>query len=154
MMSRAETIKTERRRRDTDGLGGKRRKLAWDTSKADNENFVYRWVNDEGNRLHDLTVSDDWEVVPDRSATLKADGTGMGAEIAVPVGVGEHGRPMRAVLLRKSKDWHNDDQMAAMRRIDEQEAAIKQGASPGVEAEGLRKPDNGAPISIRHGSRA
>ena len=154
MMSRAETIKTERRRRDTDGLGGKRRKLAWDMSKADNENFVYRWVNDEGNRLHELTVSDDWEVVPDRSATLKADGTGMGAEIAVPVGVGEHGRPMRAVLLRKSKDWHNDDQMAAQRRIDEQEAAIKQGASPGVEAEGLRKPDNGAPISIRHGSRA
>lgn len=127
-MSRAEEIKTERRRRNTDALGGKRRRLGL-TAELDRKNFEYRWANDDGTRIHDLTVNDDWEIVQERK-TLKADGTGVGTETAVPVGMGEHGRPVRAVLLRKRKDWYDDDMKQAQRRIDEQEAAIKAGNRP------------------------
>jgi len=151
-MSRADTIKQERRRRQSDELGGRRRKLSH--GPVDRENFAYRWVNDEGSRLHDLTKNDDWEVVSDRSGTLKADGTGTGAEVSAYVGMGEQGRPVRAVLLRKPKSWHNDDLMAEQRRIDETESAMRLGAAPGVDGDGLRRPDSGEAISISHNSRA
>ena len=130
MTARQDTIITERRRRDTDVLGGKRRKLAV-TSTLDTENFTYRWANDDGTRLHDLTVLDDWTVVQDRSGTTKIDGAGTGAEVAVPVGVGETGKGLRAVLLRKPRKFHEDDKRAEQRRIDETEAGMKQGVAPG-----------------------
>lgn len=151
-MTRSENIKQERRRRQSDNLAGKRRKLAH--GELDRENFAYRWVNDEGSRLHDMTVRDDWEVVHDRSGTLKVDGTGTGTEVSAYVGMGEQGRPVRAVLLRKRKDWYQDDMMAEQRRIDDTESAMRMGAAPGADGDGLRRPDSGEAISITHGSRA
>lgn len=149
-MSRGEQIAAERRRRNTDALSGKRRKLQV-SGELDRDKFAYRWVNDEGKRIHDLTVNDDWEVVPDRSGTLKVDGSGTGAEVAVRAGTGEHGRPVRAVLLRKRKDWHDDDKRQAQRRIDEQEAALKVGKSAdGGQQDQAYTPRGG--ISITHGS--
>ena len=149
-MSRADTIKQERRRRNTDALGGKRRRLAV-TGQLDHENFAYRWVNDEDTRLHDLTVNDDWEVVSDRSGTLKSDGAGTGAEISVPVGMGTKA-PMKAVLLRKRKDWYDDDKRAEQRRIDETEASLKSGAVPGAGSDQSYVPRGG--ITFDHGSRS
>ena len=131
MTARQEAITAERRRRNTDALAGKRRKLAI-TAPLDTENYAYRWANDEGTRLHDLTVNDDWEVVKDRSGTLKIDGAGTGAEVAVPVGVGESGNGVKAVLLRKPRKFHEDDKRAEQRRIDETEAGMKQGITPGA----------------------
>lgn len=148
-MARGEQIAAERRRRNTDALGGKRRKLGL-TGELDRTNFAYRWVNDEGNRIHDLTVGDDWEIVPDRDGGLKADGAGTGAEVAVRAGTGEHGRPVRAVLLRKRKDWYDDDKRLAQRRIDEQEAALKAGRpSDGGQQDQSYTPKGG--ITITHG---
>lgn len=130
-MARADTISQERRRRNTDALGGRRQRLAT-RADLDGEKFAYRWVNDDGNRLHDLTVSDDWEVVSDRAGEVKPDGTGVGSEVATPVGTGENGRPVRAVLLRKKKDWYDEDERAKQRRIDETEVGLKAGAAPGA----------------------
>jgi hypothetical protein len=130
-MNRTAQIKTERRRRNTDALGGKRRRLGL-TGEKDPE-FEYRWINDEGTRLHDLTVNDDWEVVQDRNGTMKEGASGQGAEVSVPVGMGEHGRPVRAILVRKPKDFYEDDKRAAQRRIDEKEAGLRSGnASAGM----------------------
>lgn len=129
-MSRGEAIQTERRRRNTDALAGNRRHLSVNV-ELDTENYQYRWVNDEGTRLHDLTVKDDYEVVHDRSGTLKIDGAGTGAEVAVPVGMGEHGKAVKAVLLRKPKKFYDDDQAAEQRRIDDVETSMKQGIAPG-----------------------
>lgn len=133
-MARAAQQTAERRRRNTDALGGKRRKLAI-TGGLDTENFVYRWANDEGNRLHELTKMDDWDVVEDRTGTMKPDGTGVGAEVAVPVGTGDGGRQVRAVLLRKPKRYYEDDERQKSRRIDETEASLKAGNTPGAEAD-------------------
>jgi hypothetical protein len=147
---RGEQIKAERRRRNTDALEGKRRKLSVSEQNLDRENFVYRFANDEGNRIHDLTVNDDWEVVPQRNCDEKTDG--MGADISRYAGKDDRGQAVRAVLLRKKKDWHEDDKRAAQRRIDETEAAIRQGATPGVDSGQLRPTREG--IQLEHGSRA
>lgn len=151
-MSRGTQITAERRRRNTDALTGTRKKLAV-TGALDQENFAYRWANDEGNRLHELTVADDWEVVQDRDGTVKPDAKSTGTEVSVPVGTGEHGRPVRAVLLRKRKDWHEDDKRQKLSRIDAQETALKAGAS----SDGSRQDQTYTPrggIVIAHGGRS
>ena len=147
---RGEQIKAERRRRNTDALAGKRRKLSVSEQNLDRTNFVYRFANDEGNRIHDLTVNDDWEIVPQRSGDEQTDG--IGADISRHAGRDERGQAVRAVLLRKKKDWHAEDVKAEQRRIDETEAAIRQGATPGVDSQQLRPTREG--IQLEHGSRA
>lgn len=150
-MSRAETIQAERRRRNTDGLGGKRRKLAISGS-LDHEQFAYRWANDEGTRIHDLTVNDDWEVVTDRSGTTKTDGAGTGAEVAVQAGMGQQGTPVRAVLLRKKREWYTDDKRQEQSRIDDTEASLRAGQVPGAGGDQTYTPRGG--IRIETGSRS
>lgn len=144
-MSRTETLKADRRRRNTEALGGRARKLGLDERKLDRENFVYRWAVDEGTRLHELTVNDDWEVVADRSGTLKADGSGTGAEIAVPTVAGSGA--VKQILLRKPKSYHEDDKRKSLRRIDETEAGLKSGAVPGAGSDGAYVPRNGISIT-------
>ena len=146
---RSEAIKAERRRRNTDRLGGQGQKLTVDETKLDRKNFVYRWAVDEKSRIYDLTQKDDWEVVSDREGMAKTDGAGMGADISILTTAGSGG--VRQVLLRKPKDWHEDDMRAQARAIDEQEAGLRQGPSPDSGADGnvyVR-----AETSIRHEGR-
>jgi hypothetical protein len=124
-MSRADQITGERRRRDTSALGGMRMRLAVNEAALDRANYEYRWVNDELNRVHDLTVNDDWEVVQDRDNAVKQGNTGAGAEVASYAGTGGGASPVRAVLLRKPKSYHDADKAAAQRQIDEMETGIK-----------------------------
>jgi hypothetical protein len=126
-MTRADSIKTERRRRNSDGLAGRGLRLRVDEAHLDRTKFEYRWANDTDNRVFDLTKADDWEVVPDREGGIRPDSNGVGAEVSVPVGGGQ-----RSVLLRKLKDYHNDDELAKRRAIDETENAMRQGATPGA----------------------
>lgn len=127
-MTRADAIQGERRRRNTDALSGKRNRMGVDMSKLDTKNFEHRWINDSGSRVHDLTVNDDWDIVPDRDGGIKADNAAMGAQTAITAGTGSNGAPVRAVLVRKPKQLYNDDKAALQRRIDEQEAGITSGA--------------------------
>lgn len=143
MTTRKDDIKTERRRRNSDGMVGKRRHLMVDESKIDRENFAYRFANDEGNRIHDLTVNDDWDVVTDG---VTADNHAMGAGTRKRVGTGEGGSPVNAVLLRKPKAYHDADQAAKQRRIDASEEALREPAG-----EGNYQPASGG-ISISRGS--
>jgi len=124
-MSRTEQITTERRRRNTDALGGIRGLMALDESLLDRQKYQYRFINDTGSRVHDLTVRDDWEVVPDRGGQLNNTASA-GAQASVNAGSGANGSPVRAILVRKLKTHYNDDKAAALRRIDEQEAGMKQ----------------------------
>lgn len=148
-----EEIKQERRRRSSN-LSGRRNRMGIDESKLDRVNYEYRFVNDEGTRLYDLTVNDDWDVVKDRSGTLKVDGTGVGTETAVPVGMGQHGAPVRAVLLRKPKHMYIDDKRAEQRLIDEQEAGLKAGATPGAGMGEQTYIPADRPILFENGSKA
>lgn len=107
-----------RRRRDSDNLAGYRKKLHVDEAKLDRQRYAYRWANDAGNRIHDLTVSDDWEIVPDR------DTDNQGARHSVVAGTGERGNAYNAVLLRKPKAYHDEDVRKQQRFIDEQESGL------------------------------
>lgn len=142
-MGRTEQVKTERRRRNSDSLSGKRRRLAIDESKLDRENYEYFLAKDTGSRVYDLTVNDDWDVVSDRSGKDN-DGSGTGSEVAVHAGAGE-----RHVLLRKPKHFADEDKARAQRRIDDQEAALKNGVVPGGDMSGSYVPDGQkAPMSV------
>lgn len=126
--------KTERRRR-TNSLSGNRDRLSVDENLLDKDKYVYRWINDEGARIHQMTVTDDWDIVSDRE---QASGTG--SEIAEQVGSGEKGNPLRAVLVRKLKDLFDFDKAAQQRQIDDQERGLTTNVAPGTESENMYQP--------------
>ena len=139
MTTRSEKTKTERRRRNPDGLQGKRRRLAVNEAALDRENFEYRWVNDDGNRIHTLTVEDDWDVV---TQTATTDSHAMGAGNQKRVGTGEQGVPVNAILLQKPKRYYDEDDAQKQRRIDASEQALKEKPT----REGEYAPDGGVII--------
>lgn len=146
-MTREQQIKKERRRRDGQALSGKRRKLTVNEDMLDRENFEYRFANDTNDRLHQLTVQDDWDVVTDRSGDTKDDATGMGSAITMRAGGG-----VETVLLRKPKTFFNDDYEASQARIDETEAALKRGAVPNGDQDSTYVPDGReTPVQISRG---
>jgi hypothetical protein len=148
-MTRADETKTARRRRNTDQLTGNRNRMAVDTSTLDRENFEYRFINDVGTRVHDLTVRDDWDIVSDRDGKVKGDTAGDGAQVAVNAGNGADGKPVRAILVRKPKDFYKTDDAAKQRQIDAQEAALKGGSTPGGDQTNQYVPNSqSSPLSV------
>ncbi|MES2904545.1 MAG: hypothetical protein V4696_10205 [Pseudomonadota bacterium] len=76
------------------------------------EGLTPRWANDEGNRLHNLTVNDDYDKVDDVAP--------------VPVGTSKDGKPIMAHLLAKKTEFIADDRgKAEQRRREAEQAAIK-----------------------------
>lgn len=79
-------------------------------------NDEFRWVNDEGNRVHFLTTRDDYDIVSEVEGR--------------PVGTTVDGKPINAVLLRKPKEFAEADRQAKLDRINRQEKAVLQSADP------------------------
>lgn len=148
-MARSDQISGERRRRNSESMAGRRQRMSVDLSKLDRENYVYRWVNDDGARIQALTTQDDWDIVQDRDGTIKPEATGLGASVSVVVGKGDNA-PLRAVLLRKRKDYYNDDAAEKTRAIDEKEAGLKFGAVPGA---GAGEFYSSSGITVENGAR-
>lgn len=123
-MARKEEQRRERRQRDSDNLAGIRRRLLVDESKLDRENFVYRFVNDTGDRVRNLEARD-WDIVTDRD-----DDQEIGAGVGRRAGAGDNG-PMTAVLMRKYKDWYDDDYAKRQNQIDATEDGLRRGSVPG-----------------------
>jgi hypothetical protein len=147
-MSRNAQIKQERRRRNTsDGLG-KTRRLALDESKLDRENFEYRWVNDVPGRIHHMTVNDDWDVVTDHSGAMKDDNASMGAGVSAYAGVQKNGSALSTVLLRKPKDFCEQDRARKQEAIKEMETAMVATNGSKIEGDRAYLPENGG-LAIR-----
>lgn len=118
--TRAEKIRTERRRKPGSVmLSGV--KLGVDQSKLD-PNFVHRWVNDKGSRVQQFESSD-WDVV---SEPVKADSDGAGTVQTKVVGT-DAGKPYNAVLMRKRKEWFEEDKKEAQKPLDDVDDAIRRG---------------------------
>jgi hypothetical protein len=133
--ARATQEKTERRRqRGSNVLSGL--KLGVDPKFLDSKNFEYRWINDNGGRIDQLTRADDWDLVPDPSKKGKPDADGEGSMISKVVGRGESGQPMRAYLARKPKAFYEEDQADKRASIDKTMESIKRG-TPQTEAPAL-----------------
>lgn len=128
-------IKTERRRRNGDHLSGRRVRLFVDENQLDREKYEYRWINDTGNRVYDLTKQDDWELVTDRDGLVRPqDGTAQGAEVSTLGGIGPKGAE-RMVLVRKPKAYHDNDARKKSDAIDDVEASMRTGRVPGAGVE-------------------
>ena len=80
-------------------------------------------MNDKGSRVQEM-VANDYDPAP-------VDGRSTEARV---VGF-DGGRPIKAVLMRKRKDWYEDDQKEKRKPLDEMEAAIKRGHAHSNEAE-------------------
>lgn len=135
--------KAERRRRNTDGLAGKRRRLSLNESALDRSTYAYYWARED--QLDSLTREDDWEIVPDRDGSVKQNSTGMGSEVSINAGIGATGAPERQVLLRKLKKYQDEDEALRMKRADEIEAQMHRSAQTGV------NPDDGMKYEVDTG---
>jgi hypothetical protein len=116
--SRATEVAAQRRRRGDETLAAAKR-LPIPPEVAERlkaEGLRPRWVNDHGNRMHNLTARDDYDKV-------------QGVD-PVPVGTAENGEPIMAHLLAKPIDFINEDHAKAERRRKEQETALVRGEVP------------------------
>ena len=117
---RATEERQQRRRRDDATLDGAQRlKLAIPEEVAARlkaEGRVPRWVNDEGNRLHNLTQLDDYDRVD-----------GVDARV---VGTTKEGTPIKAYLCSKPKAFIEEDRAKADAPRVEFEKALERGKNP------------------------
>ena len=113
--NRADEVRTERRRKpgSTTHYG---LKLHVPEEKKDPA-YVYRHVNDVGDRV-EMMKENDWDVAP-------MDGQSVTSR---HVGEAGAGTPSKAVLMRKRRDWYEDDQKEKRKQLDDIETAIKGGA--------------------------
>lgn len=124
----AETIRANRRRR-TDNLGNPT-KLAI-TGKLDTQNFEHRWISDNGARLHQKTVQDDFEIVTQDGDSVKEDASpALGTGVAVRSGVDKDGKPLNLYLCRKPKVLAEDDRNAKEEQRKRLEEQIIKGTNP------------------------
>lgn len=112
--SRAEIDSARRERRYSPDMDGEGTTLhLWvDESKLDRSTFHYRWVADVHDRIRRLERQD-WDVVSDEEIGFTTDRSG-----DVQATAGRENVRMR--LMRKYKDWFDDDQAMKQKRIEDQ----------------------------------
>lgn len=118
---RKDEVRQERRRRsDVTIDGGQRLKLAIPPeieAQLKAEGRTPRWVNDDGNRMHQMTVLDDYDKV---------------AGVApVPVGTTKEGKPIKAHLCSKPTAYIEDDRAKLELPRLAMERALVRGKVPG-----------------------
>lgn len=117
---RKDEVRQERRRRsDTTIDGGQRLKLAIPPeveARLKSEGRIGRWVNDEGNRMHEMTRLDDYDTVE-------------GVEPRV-VGTTKEGKPIRAHLCSKPETFLQEDRAKLDETRRETERALLRGKNP------------------------
>lgn len=123
--TRAEQTRRERRMKPG-SIVATGEKLSLDESRLDRKLYTYRWVKDEGNRV-EILKKKDWDLVDDEDA--KTDGTGLGSVPTQHGGVGESGKPYGLVLMKKYRDWYDDDQKIKRKPLDAMEKAIQKGTA-------------------------
>lgn len=110
--NRTEEVAQERRRRTAGTLDRMAQmKLAIpDSVRDENADYTLRWVNDTGNRMHFMTVEDDWSKIDNVKP--------------VPVGTNEEGKPVYAHLCRKPKAFWEQDNAERVAATVEREKGI------------------------------
>lgn len=140
-MSRLEEVAQERRRRQPGTLDRTSQlKLEVPQTVRDKyPNDSFRFVNDDGNRIHEMTVQDDWTKVDE---SLSAP---------VPVGTDKFGKPIIAYLCRKPTEYVIADRKEAIDRIGNEEKAIMKGQHNSPDALKDAYVPEGSPNSISAG---
>lgn len=104
---------------------GRRNKLSVENKDP---NYVYRIVNDIDGRVQDM-IDRDYEIVLDAKVGDKrvdsVSSLGSATQIAV-------GKGVKAIVMRKRKDWHDEDQALKQKEIDDLEASMNDAARKGT----------------------
>lgn len=103
---------------------GKRNRLSVENRDP---NYHYRIVNDVDGRIQDL-LDQDYELAPTTSVGDKR------VDSASPLGSAKQisvGNGVKAVVMRKRKDYHDEDQAEKQKQIDELEASMNMAAKRG-----------------------
>lgn len=127
---RSET-REETGRRSRRLLGGADFKMTVPDELKD-EGYEYRWFNDHKNRLQSAYDAD-WDYVEGEAhigTSAESNNTDGGSRISMVVGTNEDGSPRRAYLMRKRKDWHDEDQREKLKAIDAMEDQLRQRITP------------------------
>ncbi len=137
------TVRERRMRGDIDLSG--MLQLGVDTSKLDQENFVYRFINegDNGHRLQ-MMLRQDWDVCHTGDySPLETDKPDLGTAERRPVGKQKSGDPEYAYLCCKRRDWFEADAAKKHEQSVVRTQSIKRGiVEGGPEGAGLTKDDN------------
>lgn len=115
MTGRKEEVAQERRRRNA-GTLDRMQQMKLTVPQEVRERYPedeFRWVNDVGNRINDLTQADDWS---------KVDGLEK-----IHVGTDKVGQPIHAYLCRKRREYLAEDRKAMVGATIEQERGLLRG---------------------------
>lgn len=121
----AEEAQRRRKREDTSGF---RTRLWYDPSKMDFKNFHYYFAEGTDQRIRELTVHDDYDIVKD-------EGTEQFQQHYA--GVDATNARQNQVLLKKPKHFNEEDQAKKDKRRDALMEEVKGGKPLGQEDEGL-----------------
>lgn len=93
--------------------------------KLDHDNYAYRIVNDydDGERVGRF-IENDWEIVKNSDLEVGDKRIGKPTPEGSPVKVSV-GQGTQAYLMRKPKDWHDDDQAIKQAAIEATESTMK-----------------------------
>lgn len=137
--SSARAAETSARRRRREGSGAERNmKLHIPEDKKD-PNFVYRWVNARDGRVKHMTENDDYDVVTAEQVGGE-DPTKSVAVGTVMNRVGDQKTGEGMVLLRKPKEYFEQDKREKLAHLAALDEAMKAGPAPN--AQGLGPQDN------------
>lgn len=129
---RIEEIRKRRQERGTLS-NDPRTKLSVPQEKLD-PNWTYRWVNDREMRINQLQQQD-WIMVDEETTTGPDDrNKGIGTRPERIVNDRTVSKPERAFLMRKPKEFYDEDQARRINRIRDQEAQMARGKVEGAEA--------------------
>lgn len=127
---RVEEERARRRRRDDLGDGRLRNLAVVGTLDP---NYVYRWINDEPGRVHNLTKMDDWDTVTELDLGARGEKDRQVGSVVERIADKATGR--RCILVRKPKDYYVDDRTKGQRVVDEIDAMVKRGDVPSANSD-------------------
>lgn len=114
----------QERRRKRGGVQNKR--IGYNLSQLDVNNYKYRVINDDPGRMYALTKEDDYAVVHQDGSDI-TDQSEMGSAVCWEVGKHPNGSPKMAYLCRKKIEWYKADQEEKTREIERQIAEMRRG---------------------------
>lgn len=120
-MVREEDEPQERRRRAGD-FSTTTNTLTVPESILDRDKYEYRWISDEGVRLYNLTVNDDYDVVTKEGKKASQGDNGYGDDayrVQSGIKADGSGAPLFMYLCRKPKKWAEADRNARRAQNDD-----------------------------------
>jgi len=148
---REEDEQPSRRRRVADSTG-LTNTLAVPEELLDREKFEYRWITDEGIRLHNLTVNDDYDVVSKDVKTKAKDDRSDAYRVQVGMKADGSG-PLFQYLARKPKKYAEQDRAERRMTNDEKQKARVKADEDAVLADKGRKVEEKGVIERTNAAR-